>query len=154
MKRRENYSRSKSRSGLPVSGDSFAFFTASWNFFSRREDAFFCASMDCWKIDSRRLSCSRIALAAASMSLKVFGLTAAVCAITARSSVSIFSSALQHGHVTSKFEVFFATQRIIPQNPSSGAGALARVMPKASQPSRVTTMTAQCRALTARFDAV
>ena len=32
------------------------------------------ASTDCWKMDSRRLSCSRIAFAAASISLNVFGL--------------------------------------------------------------------------------
>jgi hypothetical protein len=85
-----------------------AFFSASWNFFSSRSEACFWASTDCWKIDSRRLSCSRIALAAASMSLNIFGFTAAVCAITALVAVSIFSTALQQGQVTSKFAGFLA----------------------------------------------
>src|SRR5271165_1707090 len=67
-------------------------------------------------MDSRRLSCSRMALAAASMSLKVFGFTAAVWAMTARVSTSILSTALQHGHVTSKLGEFFAIERIIPQS--------------------------------------
>src|SRR5208337_3699683 len=55
-------------------------------------------------------------LAAASMSLKVFGFTAAVWAMTARVSTSILSTALQHGHVTSKLGEFFAIERIIPQS--------------------------------------
>jgi hypothetical protein len=48
-----------------------------------------------------------MALAAASISLNVFGFTAAVCEITARVSASTFRTALQHGHVTSKFGGFF-----------------------------------------------
>jgi hypothetical protein len=45
-----------------------------------------------------------MALAAASMSAKVFGLTAGVWAMTDAVSVSIFSTALQHGQVTSKLD--------------------------------------------------
>src|SRR3981081_926315 len=97
-------SKSKSRIGRPVSGVSLAFFTASWNFFSRSSEECFCASTDCRKIESRRLSCSFIARAASSMSLKVFGLTAAVCAITLRVAGSIFSWPPQHGQVKSKLE--------------------------------------------------
>src|ERR1035437_2473561 len=88
---RRNQSRSKSRIGLPGSGVSFAFLTASWNFFSRRSEACFWASTDCWKIDSRRLSCSRMALAAASMSLNIFGFTAAVWALPGQAAVSILT---------------------------------------------------------------
>src|SRR6185312_6045938 len=88
--------------GFPVSGDSLAFFNASWNFFSSRPEAFFCASTDCRKIDSLRLSCSFMARAASSMSLNILGFTAAVCAITARSCMSTFNTALQQGQVTSK----------------------------------------------------
>ncbi len=43
------------------------------------------------------------------------GFTAAVWAITAWVAVSTFSTALQHGHVTSKGGEFFAILRIIPQ---------------------------------------
>src|SRR5579864_5731742 len=43
------------------------------------------------------------------MSLNIFGFTAAVCAMTARVAVSILSTALQQGHVTSKLGGFFAT---------------------------------------------
>src|SRR2546430_9376544 len=53
-------------------------------------------------MDSLRSSCSRMALAAASKSLKVLGLTAAICEITALFSGSTFSTALQHGQPTSK----------------------------------------------------
>src|SRR5262249_7354825 len=106
---RRNQSRSKSRIGLPVSGDSFAFRSASWNFFSSRSEACFWASTDCWKIESRRLSCSRMALAAASISAKVLGFTAATWEITALVSPSTLRTALQQGQVTSKFAgVFFA----------------------------------------------
>jgi hypothetical protein len=49
-----------------------------------------------------------MALAAASMSAKVFGLTAGVWAMTEAVSVSIFSTALQHGQVTSKLDGFLA----------------------------------------------
>src|SRR6476660_1872788 len=94
--------------GLPVSGDSLALRTASWNFFSSKSDAFFCASTDWRKIESRRLSCSFIARAASSISLKVFGLTAAVWAITALAPGSIFRTALQQGQVTSNAGEFFA----------------------------------------------
>src|SRR5580698_865040 len=97
-------SKSKSRIGRPVSGVSFAFFTASWNFFSSNSEACFCASIDCRKIESRRLSCSFMARAASSMSLKVFGLTGAVCAIMLRVDASIFRTAPQHGQVTSKLD--------------------------------------------------
>src|SRR6266436_7145553 len=78
----KDQSKSKSRMVLPVSGDSFAFLTASWNFFSSRSEACFCASTDCRKIESRRLSCSFMARAASSMSANIFGFTAAVWAIT------------------------------------------------------------------------
>src|SRR5208282_4488571 len=101
--------------GLPVSGDSLAFFTASWNFFSRTSEACFCASTDCRKMDSRRVSCSFMARAASSMSLNMRGFTAAVCAITERVSVSTLRRALQQGQVTSKVGGFFAILRIIPQ---------------------------------------
>src|SRR5579862_193298 len=57
-----------------------------------------------------------MALAAASMSLNIFGFTAAVWAMTERVSTSIFSIALQHGQVTSKLGGYFAIERIIPQN--------------------------------------
>src|SRR5579863_10265048 len=110
--------------GLPVSGDSLAFLTASWNFLSSNSEACFCASTDCRKIDSRRLSCSFIARAASSISLNMRGFTAAVCAITAAVAVSIFSSALQHGHVTSMVEGTFAIVRMIPQKRLSGISAL------------------------------
>ena len=49
-----------------------------------------------------------MALAAASMSLNIFGFTAAVWAMTERVSVSIFNTELQQGHVTSKLADFFA----------------------------------------------
>src|SRR5208283_1907779 len=112
--------------GLPVSGDSLAFYTASWNFFSRTSEACFCASTDCRKIDSRRLSCSFMARAASSMSLNILGFTAAVWAITEAVAVSIFNSAPQQGQVTSKFGGLFAIERIIPQNTGSGAVWLTR----------------------------
>src|SRR5579885_1143438 len=83
--------------GLPVSGLSLAFRRASWNFFSSRSEACFCASTDCRKMASRRLSCSFMARAASSMSLKVLGLTAAVWAMTALVAGSTFSTALQQG---------------------------------------------------------
>src|SRR5271166_6653035 len=95
-------SRSISRIGLPVSGDSLAFLTASWNFFSSRSEAFFWFSTDWRKMESRRLSCSFMARAASSISLNILGLTAAVCAITALAAESTFSTALQHGQVISK----------------------------------------------------
>src|ERR1700693_5304355 len=66
-------------------------------------------------MDSRRVSCSFMARAASSISANMRGFTAAVWAITARVSTSTFSSALQHGQVTSKLGAFFATLRIIPQ---------------------------------------
>src|SRR5208282_6526409 len=97
-------SRSKSRIGRPVSGVSLAFFTASWNFFSSNSEACFCASIDWRKIESRRLSCSFMARAASSMSLKVFGLTGAVCAMMFRVDASIFMTAPQQGQVTSKLD--------------------------------------------------
>src|SRR5271154_4109585 len=97
-------SKSKSRIGLPVSGVSLAFFTASWNFFSSNSEACFCASIDWRKIESRRLSCSFMARAASSMSLKVFGLTGAVCAMMLRVAGSIFITAPQQGQVTSKLD--------------------------------------------------
>src|SRR5215475_13008577 len=62
-------------------------------------------------MESRRLSCSFMARAASSMSLKVFGLAAAVCAITALVPGSIFRTALQHGQVTSKAGAFLAMSR-------------------------------------------
>src|SRR5579884_1689715 len=93
--------------GLPVSGDSLAFLSASWNFFSRRSEACFWASTDWRKIDSRRLSCSFMACAAASISLNILGLTAGVCAMTASVSASTFNTALQHGQVTSNAGAFF-----------------------------------------------
>src|SRR5580658_2536156 len=102
--------------GLPVSGDSLAFFTASWNFLSRSSEACFCASTDCRKIDSRRLSCSFMARAASSISLNIRGFTAAVWAITAAVAVSTLSSALQQGQVTSIVAGLFAIVRMIPQN--------------------------------------
>src|SRR5208282_2995934 len=108
-------SRSKSRIGRPVSGVSLAFLTASWNFLSSNSEACFCASTDCRKIDSRRLSCSFMARAASSMSLNILGFTAAVWAITAAVAVSIFSSALQQGQVTSIVTGLFAILRMIPQ---------------------------------------
>src|SRR5258708_36079267 len=83
------------------SGVSLAFFTASWNFLSMSSALFFSASTAWRKIASFRPSCSRMALAADSKSAKVFGLTAAVCAITALVSGSTFNIALQHGHVIS-----------------------------------------------------
>jgi hypothetical protein len=65
-----------------------------------------------------------MARAASSMSLNMRGFTAAVCAITLRVSVSIFSTALQHGQVISKLEgwlleEFFTILRIIPQKPGA-----------------------------------
>src|ERR1700743_3030172 len=88
--------------GRPSSGVSLAFFTASWNFFSSRLALFFSASTAWRKSDSLRPSCSRMALAAASKSLNVLGLTAATCEITALVSGSTFSVAEQHGQATSK----------------------------------------------------
>src|ERR1700732_4380282 len=66
-------------------------------------------------MESRRLSCSFIARAASSMSLNIFGLTAAVCAMTALASGSTFNTALQQGHVTSNAGVC-AMKQIISQN--------------------------------------
>ncbi|SPF32809.1 exported hypothetical protein [Candidatus Sulfotelmatobacter kueseliae] len=63
-----------------------------------------------------------MALAAASMSLKVFGLTAAVCAMTARVAVSTLSTALQQGHVTSKLGDFFAICANDTAKDSQGSG--------------------------------
>ena len=95
-----------------VSGDSFwLFLTASRNFFSRRSPACFWASTDWRKIDSRRLSCSFIALAAASKSLNVLGLTAAVWAMMPLAVGSIFSTALQQGQVISKADELSAMQK-------------------------------------------
>src|SRR5580658_8263528 len=54
-------------------------------------------------MDSRRLSCSFMARAASSMSLKVFGCLAAVWEITVPVFASTFSSPLQQGQVISKF---------------------------------------------------
>src|SRR5580704_11998115 len=105
--------------GLPVSGDSLAFLTASWNFFSSRSEACFWFSTDWRKMESRRLSCSFIARAASSMSLNILGLTAAVWAITAWFSGSTFNTALQHGQVTSKAGEDRAIVRIIQQKPGS-----------------------------------
>src|ERR1039457_3718371 len=99
---RRNQSRSKSRSGLPVSGVSFAFLTASWNFFSNRLAEFLCASTDCWKIDSLRPSCSFIAFAASLKSANIFGAALGTCEITAFVSGSTFSTAPQQGQVVSK----------------------------------------------------
>src|SRR5215470_15241199 len=62
--------------------------------------------MDWRKIESRRLSCSFIARAASSRSLKVFGLTGATCEITDSVSGSTFRTAPQQGQVRSKAEVF------------------------------------------------
>src|SRR5215831_5316902 len=59
-------------------------------------------------MESRRLSCSFMARAASSMSLKVFGWTGAVWAMTALVPESTFKTALQHGQVTSKAVEFFA----------------------------------------------
>src|SRR5208282_2005293 len=97
-------SKSKSRIGRPVSGVSLAFLTASWNFFSSSSAACFWASMDWRKMESRRLSCSFMARAASSMSLKVFGLKGAVCAMMLRVEASIFMTAPQQGQVTSKLD--------------------------------------------------
>src|SRR5271163_5161086 len=66
-------------------------------------------------MDSRRLSCSFMALAAASKSLNILGLTAGVCAMTPLAVGSTFSTALQHGQVISKAAVFSAIQQIIAQ---------------------------------------
>src|SRR5581483_1716511 len=98
--------KSKSRMGLPVSGDSLAFLSASWNFFSRRSEACFCASTDWRKIDSLRLSCSFMARAAASMSSKVLGTALGVCEMTAFTPGSILRLAPQHGQATSKDAAF------------------------------------------------
>src|SRR5208283_4449606 len=119
-------SSSKSRMGFPVSGVSFAFFTASWNFFSSNSEACFCASIDWRKMESRRLSCSFMARAASSMSLKVFGLTGAVCAMMLRVDASIFMTAPQQGQVTSKLESReldsrFTTREHIPTGPQSAS---------------------------------
>src|ERR1035438_2950527 len=103
-------SKSKSRIGFPVSGVSLAFFTASWNFFSSSSEACFCASIDWRKMESRRLSCSFMARAASSMSLKVFGLTGAVCAMMPRVAESIFMTAPQQGQITSKLDSRFTTR--------------------------------------------
>src|SRR5579863_440069 len=101
--------------GLPVSGVSLALRKASSNFLLRRSALCFCASTDCRKMDSRRVSCSFMARAASSMSANMRGFTAAVWAMTERVSVSTLSNALQQGQVTSKFGGFFAILRIIPQ---------------------------------------
>src|SRR5437762_13642135 len=61
-------------------------------------------------MDSRRLSCSFIARAASSISAKVFGGIGAVCEMTAFSTESTLSTALQHGQVTSKAGTVFAIQ--------------------------------------------
>src|SRR5438094_10283778 len=53
-------------------------------------------------MDSRRLSCSFIALAASSISANIFGLIGAVCEMTALPTESTLSTAPQHGQVTSK----------------------------------------------------
>ncbi|MGB6804066.1 MAG: hypothetical protein WBE31_17520, partial [Candidatus Sulfotelmatobacter sp.] len=49
------------------------------------------------------------------MSSNILGFTAAVWAITAAVAVSIFSSALQHGQVTSIVAGLLAILRMIPQ---------------------------------------
>jgi len=67
---------------LPVSGDSFALRTASWNFFSSKSDAFFCASTDWRKMEFAPVVLLFHGRAASSMSLNILGLTAAVWAIT------------------------------------------------------------------------
>src|SRR5580704_16532019 len=106
--------------GLPVSGDSLAFLTASWNFFSSKSEACFWFSTDWRKMESRRLSCSFMARAASSMSLNILGLTAAVWAIAAWDSESTFNTALQHGQVTSNASGERRTiPRMIPQKPGS-----------------------------------
>src|ERR1700722_1301914 len=106
--------------GLPVSGDSLAFLTASWNFFSSKSEACFWFSTDWRKMESRRLSCSFMARAASSMSFNILGLTAAVWAMTAWDSESTFSTALQQGQVTSKATgERRAMARMIPQKPGS-----------------------------------
>src|SRR5260221_171083 len=61
----------------------------------------FAASTSWRKSDSLRPACSRMALAAASKSLKVLGLTGATCEITALVSASTFSDAPQQGQLTS-----------------------------------------------------
>src|ERR1700690_4282934 len=101
--------------GLPVSGDSLAFLTASWNFFSSRSEECFCASTDCRKMESRRLSCSFMARAASSMSANILGLTAAVWAITPWISASTLRTALQQGQVTSNGGTFFGMTESYPK---------------------------------------
>src|SRR5580704_6111553 len=56
-----------------------------------------------------------MALAAASKSLNILGLTAGVWAMTPLAVGSTFSTALQHGQVMSKAEVFSAIQQMIAQ---------------------------------------
>src|ERR1700688_519320 len=68
-------------------------------------------------MDSRRLSCSFMALAADSKSLNILGLTAAVWAMTPLAVGSTFSTAPQHGQVMSKADRFSAIQRVIAQMP-------------------------------------
>src|SRR2546423_14271371 len=106
----------------PSSGDSLAFLTASWNFFSSRLALFFSASTAWRKSDSLRPSCSLIALAAASKSAKVLGLTGATCEITDLVSASTFNTALQQGQPTSKgweddfaIRELYAEQRLVCQ---------------------------------------
>ena len=62
------------------------------------------------------MSCSFMARAASSMSLKVFTRGGGVWPITASSSASTLRTALQHGQVTSKAELFFAIEGMILQN--------------------------------------
>src|SRR3954452_4728969 len=90
-----------SRTNGPVSGVSLAFLNASWNFLSNNSDRCFSASTDWRKIDSLRVSCSRIDCAAPSRSANILGFTGATCEMTAPIPGSIFITAPQHGHPTS-----------------------------------------------------
>src|SRR4051812_21376043 len=84
------------------SGVSLARFTASANFFSSNCALFFSASTDWRNSDSRRSSCWCIAFAASSISLNIRLVGGGVCAITASTAASTFSTAEQHGQVISK----------------------------------------------------
>jgi len=101
------------------------------NFFSSKSDAFFCASTDWRKMESRRLSCSFMARAASSMSLNILGLTAAVWAINTLS----FRVHLQHRAAARAGDLegcrLFSHATMIPQ-PDQGFSFMGRILKKYS----------------------
>src|SRR5437016_14506385 len=102
-------------------------------------------------MESRRLSCSFIAFAAASISAKVLGCAGAVCEMTAWVPGSTFRTALQQGQVTSKGGAFFAIYAKSYRKPAyRGESFIGKICNRfrSSQPSRLMeTMTTSTAAL-------